>query len=94
MFFTGQGANADPAEAVRWFRKSAEHGRPGAQFVLGGVLLEGKGVEPDIPEGLKWLELSAGKGNMDAIRLLGGAYYNGTGVPQDYTTAMMFEWTL
>jgi TPR repeat protein len=55
------------AEAVRWFRASAEQGFPPGQNAYGYQLSRGDGVEKDLVEAWKWYELAAAERDPNAI---------------------------
>jgi uncharacterized protein len=86
----GQGVTQDYAEAVRWYRKSAEQGNAFAQLNLGFMYAHGQGVTQDYAEAAKWYRKSAEQGNADAQNNLGLMYDNGQGVTQDYVEAHMW----
>jgi len=79
-------------EAVKWFRKSAEHGHFVSQFQLGSAYLFGKGVETNSIEAVKWFRKSADQGFGMAQFNLAVAYASGEGVPKDYQSA--YGWFL
>ena len=54
--------SADPAEAVKWFRRSAEQGNPAAQHDLGLCYADAIGVARDQEQALKWFRLAAEQG--------------------------------
>ncbi len=62
----------DDAEAVKWYRKAAEQGHPGAQFHLGRMYAEGKGVPQDDAEAKKWYRLASEQGHEEAQNALKG----------------------
>jgi len=45
MYDKGRGVKQDDIEAVKWYRKAAEHGHATAQALLGLAYLLGKGVQ-------------------------------------------------
>ncbi|MBM3877397.1 MAG: sel1 repeat family protein, partial [Verrucomicrobia bacterium] len=53
------GVTKDAAEAVKWYRKAAELGFPGAQLAVGTKYVLGEGVPKDEVEGYKWILLAA-----------------------------------
>ena len=55
----GNGTSPDMAEAVRWYRYSAERGNRDGQLLYVSCLLNGKGVLRDEVEALMWLNLVA-----------------------------------
>ena len=62
MYDKGNGVLQDYAEAVKWYRLSAEQGYAGAQYNLGVMYDKGDGVLQDYTEALKWYRLSAEQG--------------------------------
>ena len=61
-YCNGDGVAVDKAEAVKWFRKAAEKGRPESQTMLGMCYLNGEGVAADKTEAVKWLWKAAEQG--------------------------------
>ncbi len=55
--------NGDYAEAVKWFRLSAEQGNAKGQGALAILYKNGLGVTQDYKEAAKWYRLSAEQGN-------------------------------
>ena len=45
MYFDGEGADQDYAEAAKWLRKAAEQGHTEAQLLLGDMYRLGHGVD-------------------------------------------------
>ena len=62
MYATGDGVAKDSAEAVKWFRLSAEQGNAPAQSNLGAMYAEGEGVPKDAIESLAWYNIAAAAG--------------------------------
>jgi len=83
----GEVVGKDPAEAMRWLRRSAEGGFDTSQMELGRFYATGFGVAVDGAEARKWYEKSIAQGNIRAKNLLGLLCLNGRGVPQDYGLA-------
>ena len=54
MYWSGEGAAADPAEAFKWMRKSAEQGLGPAQHNLGIHYQFGQGVPQDLEAARHW----------------------------------------
>jgi hypothetical protein len=90
MHLGGPGVPQDYAEAVRWCRKAAEQGHPGAQFQLGVMYEMGLGVTQDWAEAVRWYRKAAEQGDAHAQFDLGVMYAHGEGVPQDYVQAHMW----
>jgi TPR repeat protein len=82
-------------EALKWFRKSAEHGNPDAQNALGQMYEDGEGVTQNYASAAEWYRKAA-----EHVPDLGGAgqgrnhlgllYLDGHGVPKDYVQAYMW----
>ncbi len=87
MYDLGQGVPKDLAEAVKWYRLSAEQGNAQAQFALAEMYKNGDGVERSLPQALAWYRRSADQGNPGAQLLLGVLYESGTGVAADVAEA-------
>lgn len=85
--FGREGVPQDYAEAVKWYRKSAEQGFAPSQCKLGDMSLIGQGVPQDFAEAVKWYRKSADQGDANAMESLGLMYLNGHGVQQDYVEA-------
>jgi TPR repeat protein/serine/threonine protein kinase len=75
------------ADAVIWFRKSAEQGYATAQNWLGHMYSNGYGVTKDYAEAAKWYRKSAEQGDATGQNWLGRMYYEGDGVTKDYAEA-------
>lgn len=67
MYRRGEGVLQDDAEAVRWYRKSAEQGYANAQCNLGFMYENGYGVEKDKAEAVRWYRKAAEQGHKTAI---------------------------
>jgi formylglycine-generating enzyme required for sulfatase activity len=68
MYANGDGVPKDSAEAVRWYRKSADQGDRPAQFKLGLMYANGDGVPKDEIEALAWMGVAAASGNDNAVK--------------------------
>ena len=90
MYSAGFGVEHDAIEAVRWYRRAAEQGHPGAQNNLGRMYQFGFGIDLDYTEAERWYRLAAEQGFPDALRNLGLIYLNGTGLPRDLVSAFMW----
>ncbi|KAJ3388967.1 hypothetical protein HDU84_009291 [Entophlyctis sp. JEL0112] len=92
MFHIGQyhSRNADPVNAVKWFRRSAEGGCHEAQVTYAAYLINGKGLNsPDPGQAMVWLMKAWDTGNhKEAALALGEAYTKGIGVAPDPTKAV------
>ena len=89
MYVRGQGVTRDDVEAVRWYRKAAEQGHAGAQYLIGLAYYNGAGgVTKDDVEAVKWYRKAAEQGNVLAQTQLAGCYINGRGVTKDDVEAV------
>lgn len=78
----------DYTEAMKWFRKAADQGDAGGQFILGQMYSLAQGVPQNDAEAVKWYRLAADQGYAAAQYGLGLSYKNGEGVPQDFAEAL------
>ena len=78
----------DAAEAVKWFRLSADQGDVDAQFNLALMYAKGGGVPQDAAEAAKWWRRAADQGFARAQYFLGRTYDEGQGVPQEDVEAV------
>jgi hypothetical protein len=58
--------SADPAEAVKWFRKAAEQDNAEAAYELGIAYLDGNGMARDSASARIWLDRAAARGLLRA----------------------------
>ena len=77
-------ANKDFANALSFFRKSADDGFALAEVNLGSLYFNGQGVARDFKEAAKWDRLAADQGLAPAQSNLGLMYIHGQGVEVDY----------
>ena len=91
MYDEGKGVPRDYAEAVKWYRRSAEQGNARAQHNLGGMYFNGRGVPQDHAEAVKWRRRAAEQGFAEAQMGLGAMYNLGRGVPQDYAEGVKWS---
>ena len=82
---------ADYAEAMRWYRKSADQGYARAQANIGHLYVEGLGVPRDYAEAMRWLRKAADQGYALAQTSIGRMYEEGLGVAQDLAEAMRWH---
>jgi len=83
------GLPQDYAQAMRWYRISADHGNQWAQLNIGYSYYLAMGVPHDDVEAMRWYRLSAAQGNAFAEQNIGAYYANGQGgVAQDYGQAL------
>jgi TPR repeat protein len=83
LYYFGLHVEQDHIEAVRWYRKAADHGDASAQFNLGVLYYRGDGVPQDHNEAAKLYRLAADQGNASAQFNLGVMYSKGEGVARD-----------
>jgi len=57
---------ADPRQALRWFRAAAERGHAVAQFYLGELYRKGEGTQRDLVEAYRWFVIARDQGITDA----------------------------
>jgi uncharacterized RDD family membrane protein YckC len=67
---SGCGISQDCVEAVRWWRKAANHGYAPSQYSLGTCFYKGHGVPQDHEEGLRWIRKAAEQGAPNAASFL------------------------
>ena len=67
LYLDGHGVPQDYAEAVKWFRRSAEQDYTEAQHDLGAMYGAGKGVKRDYVQAYKWMNICAAKGNAGCV---------------------------
>ena len=67
----------DNAEAVRWYRASAEQGHAEGLAGLADMYAKGEGVEKDLAEARSLYEKAADAGHDRAARVLSAAYEDG-----------------
>jgi len=82
-----QSVTDEYSEAIAWYRRLAEEGKPEGQFYLGLMYLMGKGLPRDYEKAAMWLRKSAEQGYPDAQFELGRLYAVGNGVEQDIIQA-------
>lgn len=88
----GSGVKKDLAQAIRWYRKSAEQGDVDGQSALANLYFEGPMEVRDLAQGVHWLRKAAEQGGSGSQRLLGLAYEQGLGVEKDpIESAKWFE---
>jgi TPR repeat protein len=76
------------ADAVQWYRKSAEQGYPAAQNSLGYAYEWGQGIETNLRLAVQWYRKAADQNFAQAQNNLGTMYYLGKGVDYDEQTAL------
>lgn len=78
----GLGGDADPSNAVNWYKKSANLGQEEAWLALTGMALANRGGL-SASDARGFLHQAADLGNVDAMVSLGKAYASGMGGPID-----------
>jgi uncharacterized protein len=63
QFDIGKGVLQDSAQAVQWYRRSAENGDPQAEHDLGCSYRDGSGVDRDLEEAFDWFMKAARRGH-------------------------------
>ena len=76
------------AEALRWFRKSADQGDARGQLTVGEFYFKGWGLPKNDKEAMVWYRKSADQGNAAAQDKVGRSFHDGSGVRRDYPEAM------
>jgi TPR repeat protein len=61
MLVKGEGAEADPEEALKWYLRAAEQGVPEAQIAVGDFYAGGRVVAVDHDEARRRFEKAAGQ---------------------------------
>lgn len=92
MYATGEGVPKDKAEAVKWYRKSADQGDVATQFNPDLMYANRQGVPKDEAEAVKWYRRAADQGDADAQSTIGRRYANSVGLPKDDVEA--YKWLL
>ncbi len=88
----GNGATADPKEAVKWYTLSANQSIAWGEYHLGVCLLYGKGIKKDAGKGIALIRVACDKGLADALNELGFCYMKGIGVGKNPKMAVpLFE---
>ncbi|HUD84765.1 MAG TPA: tetratricopeptide repeat protein, partial [Candidatus Saccharimonadales bacterium] len=84
MYSSGNGVAEDDAQALVWFRKSAEAGNPTAMFNIGTTYESGQGTIKDQAEAIRWYRMAAKAGSAEAAKRLGSLtnIVNTTTLPQ------------
>ena len=86
MYASGFGDfEEDDAEALRWYRRSAEQEFARAQSKLGNAYAYGVGLEQDFTQAATWCRLGAEQGDADGQLCMAMLYAGGCGVEQDGT---------
>jgi TPR repeat protein len=78
-------------EAIKWFRRAAEHDNPHAQFSLGEIYSGDEYGLKDDKEAFKWYRMAAEEDYVGAQAKLGLMYHTGRGVAQDNMQAYAWD---
>lgn len=83
LYARGLGVDADPAQALRWYRQSALAGYANAQFNLGAAYFNGAGTERNVGQAISWWEKAVEQNHPEAMYNLAVLYRDGEVVEQD-----------
>lgn len=89
LYDGGLGVAANPAEAVKWYRRAAGVD-PEAQYLLSHMLDIGRGAEQNTAEALVLLRESAAAGWVRAEQVLAYRLENGAGIKKNEDSAAMW----
>lgn len=78
------------AEAMKWYKLSAEKGSAKAMYNVGFMYYKGQSVAQNYTEAMSWFKKSADKGIELAMFNIGAMYYNGLGVAKNEAEARMW----
>ena len=84
----GKGVKSIPAEAVKWYLKSAELGYANTQCNLGNCYSYGRGITQSYTEAVKWYMKAAEQGLARSQYNIGVCYAKGYGVIKSYVEAV------
>jgi hypothetical protein len=91
MYFMGEGAPQDYANALHWFLKAAEEGVPAAFSAVGAFFMDGLDPLPRDPsQAARWFLVAAESGDPIGQCLLGKLYLRGEGVALSPSSAFMW----
>jgi TPR repeat protein len=88
MYGQGRGVPLDPAQAIVWFRKSADQDYAAAEVALGTIYLTGAGAPADPLQAATWFGKAAAQGDVNAKADLALMYMSGIGVARDPARAL------
>jgi len=93
LFDSGLGYAKNPARAVAWFQRAAEHGSAEAQCILGLKYLQGiDGISHDVDQGLTLMKKAVDNGEIKCARQIGELYRSGLfGVKKDPVQALAWH---
>ncbi len=90
LFYKGIGVDKDFKKAGQWFRRAANKGHAGAQYLLGIMSYLGQGMEQDFAKAALWFQRAGKQDHAAAQYNLGFLYYEGKGVDKDNLQAYMW----
>ena len=83
-YMAGAGVDKDEKEAVKWFKRAADHGSPMATYWVGELNAKGRaGLTEDWATAARYFHTAAEKGIPDAFVELGHMYAEGISAPMD-----------
>ena len=82
-YANGEGTVADPAEAFRWMKLSADNGNVDAMRVAGGCYYNGFGIKENPKKAFALFKKAAECGDVDSMRLVADCYAIGSGTKAD-----------
>ena len=82
--------NKQADESVKWFKKAAKHGHPGATYYYGYQLFNGMGIGQDKKAGISCFTKASKLGFPMADYQLGVIYRDGNGVEKDVNKAFEY----
>ncbi len=89
-YYQGIGVKQNYAKAFALYRRAAEKGDAGAQYICGGMYFRGLGVKKDSRAAFQYLYRAAlqGKSSGRSERILGEAFFQGNGTLKNYSEAI------
>ena len=90
MQLKGEGAEADAAKALKWFRLAADQGYTPSLVNLAELYYTGQGAVHDHDEAANLYKQAARQSNAEAQYALGSLYIRGHGVEKDMARAHMW----
>lgn len=86
-YYQGIGVKQNYAKAFLFYRRAAEQGDAGAQYICGGMYFRGLGVKKDSRAAFQYLYRAAlqGKSSGRSERILGEAFFQGNGTLKNYS---------
>jgi len=88
VYFNGDGARRDYAEAQKWFQKAADAGNANGMAGMGSIYMEVRGTPADDKKAFEWYQKASDGGNPYGMYSLGYMYEYGRGVPKDMDLAI------